>query len=153
MDELDRLILEALQEDGRMPFTHIARRAGVSETTIRTRYRQLVASGVVRTVGVVDPYALGFAAPAIIGVSVEPGLVDHVATSLTKLPEISYLVTTLGSYDLVVEVFCRDVAHLSGLVTEDIRSIPGVRSTETLMISRSFKLSYRWSMDLEEQAG
>ena len=49
MDTLDKLILRALQKDGRVPFTQVARQAGVSETTIRTRYRKLVKLGIVRT--------------------------------------------------------------------------------------------------------
>ncbi len=152
MDELDTLILQTLQEDGRTPFTQIARRAGVSETTIRSRYRQLVEAGIVQIVGIVDPHALGFQAPAIIGISVEPGMIDDVAGMIVKLPEVSYLVMTLGSYDLIVEVFCRDLTHFTDLLTNQIHMMPGVRSTETLTIARSYKLSYRWSpaLDLEE---
>jgi Lrp/AsnC family transcriptional regulator for asnA, asnC and gidA len=155
VDALDRLILETLQQDGRTPFTQIARNAGVSETTIRARYRSLVDQGIVRTVGVVDPYALDFHAPALIGVTVEPGAVSQVAGTLAQLPEVSYLVMTLGEYDLMIEVFCRDLPHLTDLITEQIHSIPGVRSTRTLMISRSYKLSYRWSPGLvgEETTG
>ena len=145
MDDLDRLILQTLQEDGRTSFTEIAERAGVSDTTIRARYRALVEEGVVRTVGIVDPYALGFQAPAIIAISVEPGLIDDVARQIAAIPEVSYLVTTLGSYDLIVEVFCRDVSHLSNVLKEGIRDIEGVRSTETLMIAQSYKLAYRWT--------
>jgi len=149
MDELDRLILQTLQQDGRAPFTQIARQAGVSETTIRSRYRALLDEGIIRTVGVVDPYALGFQAPALIGISVEPGTVEHVAQTINDLPEVSYLVLTLGSSDLMVEVFCRDLPHLTHLITEQIQAIAGVRSTETLMIARTYKLSYHWSSALE----
>lgn len=145
MDKLDKIILETLQDDGRTPFTEIARQAGVSEATIRNRYRQLVDTGIVRTVGIVDPHALDFEAPAIIGISVEPGKIGEVATRLTELPEVSYLVMTLGSFDLVAEVFCRDLAHINNLLTRQIHLMPGVRSTETLMIAQSYKLSYRWS--------
>ena len=155
MDELDKVILQTLQEDGRTPFTQIARQAGVSETTIRSRYKHLVDTGVIRTVGIADPYALGFQAPAIIGVSIEPGMTDSVARELVDFPEVSYLVMTLGSFDLIVEVFCRDLSHLTDLLTLQMRSIPGVCSTETLMIARSYKLSYRWSPaweDVEERA-
>jgi len=152
VDGLDRLILETLQEDGRTPFTQIARRAGVSETTIRSRYRNLVEAGIVRTVGIVDPYTLGFDAPAIIGVSIEPGMIDQVAEMLAALPEVSYLVMTLGSFDLIVEVFCRDLAHINDLLTRQIHLMPGVRSTETLMIAHSYKLSYRWSPALGGRA-
>jgi Lrp/AsnC family transcriptional regulator for asnA, asnC and gidA len=151
MDEVDRLILQTLQEDGRTPFTEIARQAGVSETTIRSRYRNLLEQGVIRTVGVVDPYALGLEAPAIIAVSVEPGMADRVAKKILKIPEISYLVMTLGTWDLIVETFCRDLSHLTSLITEQIQLIPGVCSTQTLMIARTYKLSYGWSLapDLE----
>ena len=154
MDKLDKFILQTLQEDGRTPFTQIARQAGVSETTIRSRYQNLVEEGIVRTVGIVDPYALGFQAPAFIGVLVEPGTVDQVARTIAELPEVSYLVMTLGHFDLVIEVFCRDLPHLTHLITQQIRLIPGVRSTETLMIARSYKLTYRWSpaLGLEAEA-
>lgn len=145
MDDLDRFILQRLQEDGRTPFTHIAKEAGVSETTIRSRYRTLVDEGVVHTVSIVDPYALDFQAPAIIVISTEPGCVENVAKAISELPEVSYLVLTLGTWDLVVEVYCRDMPHLTELVTHKLHSIPGVRSTETLMIAKSYKLSYRWS--------
>ncbi len=149
VDELDKFILETLQEDGRTPFTEIARQAGVSETTIRSRYRSLVEAGIVSTVGIVDPYALDFEAPAIIGISVEPGTIDQVAGKLAKLPEVSYLVMTLGSFDLIAEVFCRDLAHINDLLTHQIHLMPGVRSTETFMIAQSYKLSYHWSPPLE----
>jgi Lrp/AsnC family transcriptional regulator for asnA, asnC and gidA len=145
VDELDRLILQTLQEDGRTPFTQIAKQAGVSETTIRNRYQNLIEAGIVRTVGIVDPYALDFDAPAIIGLSVEPRMIDQVARKLAELPEVSYLVKTLGSFDLIVEVFCRDLSHINDLLTHQIHVMPGVCATETFMITQSYKLSYRWS--------
>ena len=121
MDEVDRLILQALQEDGRTPFTQIAKKAGVSETTIRSRYRNLVDEGVVRTVSIVDPFALDFQAPAMIGISTEPGMIELVAKAVSELPEVSYLVLTLGAYDLLVEVYCRNLQHLTSLVTQQIQ--------------------------------
>lgn len=145
MDELDRLILQTLQEDGRTAFTQIARSAGVSETTVRSRYQNLTEAGIVRTVGIVDPYALGFKAPALIAISVEPGQIQSVAQILSEFPEVSYLVMTLGSRDLLAEVFCQDLPHLTELIAERVRTVPGVRSTEILLIARSYKLAYRWA--------
>ncbi len=153
MDELDQLILRTLQEDGRTPFTQIAKEAGVSETTIRSRYRGLVEAGIIRTVGVVDPYALGFQAPAIIGATVEADQIEQAAKAIVEFPEVSYLVLTLGSFDLIIEVYCRDLPHLTELVTQRIGRVPGVRATQTLMIARSYKLSYGWSPDLDYDSG
>jgi Lrp/AsnC family transcriptional regulator for asnA, asnC and gidA len=145
MDDLDRLILQTLQDDGRTAFTDIAKKAGVSETTVRAHYRSLVDQGIVRTVGIVDPAALGFHAPALIAIAVEPGQVEEAARQIAVLPEVSYLVMTLGDWDLMAEVFCRDLLHLSEVILHQIHRIPGIRSTQALMIARSFKLSYRWS--------
>ena len=55
------------------------------------------------------------------------------------------MVMTLGPFDLMIEVFCRDLFHLTELLTQRLGPIPGIRSIETLIIARSYKLSYRWS--------
>ena len=145
LDELDRLILCTLQQDGRTPFTQIAKQADVSEATIRSRYHSMVEQGIVRTVAVVDPAALGIEAPALIGVSVETDKIEQVSREIAGFPEVSYLVMTLGSWDLTVEVFCRDMGHLTHFITRKLGAIPGIRATETLMIAKSYKLSYCWS--------
>ena len=98
-----------------------------------------------RTVSIVDPFALDFQAPAMIRISTEPGRIEEVAQAISGLPEVSYLVLTLGAYDLLVEVYCRNLSHLTDLITHQIQLIPGVRTTETQMVAKIFKLSYRWS--------
>jgi Lrp/AsnC family transcriptional regulator for asnA, asnC and gidA len=144
MDELDYLILNALQEDGRTPFTQIAKKAGVAESTIRSRYASLVEEGIVQTIAVIDPFTVGYNAPALIGINVEPGSIYSVAEELESLPEVSYLVLTLGRYDLVLEVFCKDREHLTQFITDKIQRIAGIESTETLVIGKIFKLSFFW---------
>jgi Lrp/AsnC family transcriptional regulator for asnA, asnC and gidA len=120
----------------------------VAESTIRSRYASLVERGIVQTIAVIDPFAVGYNAPALIGISTEPGLVGSVAQTLEGLPEVSYLVLTLGSYDLMVEVFCRDRQHLTELITNQIQKIPGIRATETLVIGKIFKLSFFWTPEI-----
>ena len=148
MDNLDLQILNALQEDGRTPFTQIAKKVGVAESTIRTRYASLVERGIVQTIAVIDPFSVGYNSPALIGISTEPGATNVVAHILEQMPEVSYLVLTLGGYDLMVEVFCRDREHLTDLITNQIQAIKGVRSTETLVIGKIFKLSFFWQPEI-----
>ena len=141
-------ILNALQEDGRTPFTQIAKKVGVSESTIRSRYASLVERGIVQTIAVIDPFSVGYNSPALIGISVEPGEINTVAQTLKQMPEVSYLVLTLGGYDLMIEVFCRDREHLTDLITNQIQSIENVRATETLVIGKIFKLSFFWKPEI-----
>jgi Lrp/AsnC family transcriptional regulator for asnA, asnC and gidA len=149
MDQIDRKILETLQKDGRTPFTQIAKEAGVSESTIRSRYNSLVEKGIVNTVSIVDPFSLGFEAPAIIGINTEPAMADEVGKILCSYPEVSYQVMTLGSFDLIIEVFCKDIPHLTKFITSDLQNIPGIRDTETLTIAKIYKLSWYWSPNIE----
>lgn len=148
MDEIDLQILEILQTDGRTPFTTMAKQTGVSESTLRSRYYSLVERGIVQTIAVVDPFALGYNAPALIGITTESGKINAIAKALKQMPEVSYLVLTLGRYDLVVEVFCRDREHLTDLITNQIQSIRGIRTTETLTIGKIFKLSFLWQPEI-----
>ena len=150
MDDLDLMILDALQEDGRTPFTQIAKKCGVAESTIRSRYANLVADGIVQTIAVIDPFKVGYDSPALIGITTESGAVGSVAQALERqIPEMSYLVLTLGRYDLMVEVFCRDREHLTDLITKEIQTIPGIRATETLVIGKILKLSFNWKPEIE----
>jgi Lrp/AsnC family transcriptional regulator for asnA, asnC and gidA len=152
MDNLDLLILNALQEDGRTPFTQIAKKCGVAESTIRSRYASLVERGIAQTITVIDPFEVGYDAPALIGISTKPGAFDSVVQALEQqIPEISYLVMTLGRYDLMVEVFCRDREHLTDLITKKIQAIPGIQATETLVIGKIFKLSFFWRPEFNPQ--
>ncbi len=144
MDEIDLQILHTLQQDGRTPFTQIAKQCGVSESTIRSRYANLVEEGVVNTVSIVDPFALGYQAPAIIGISVAAGKIDQVGKAIVKFPEVSYQVMVLGTYDFVIEVFCENLTRLTEFISQDLQKIPGVTRTETLMIARTYKLSSYW---------
>jgi Lrp/AsnC family transcriptional regulator for asnA, asnC and gidA len=88
---------------------------------------------------------LDYEATAVVAVSTEPGLAHQIAQKVDLVPEVSHLVTTLGSYDLILEVYCRDLAHLTNVVTQQIQQIPGVQTTETLVIAESYKLACDWS--------
>jgi Lrp/AsnC family transcriptional regulator for asnA, asnC and gidA len=145
MDALDGFIIAALQQDGRAAFTEIAREAGVSETTVRSRYQRLVERGIIRTLGVVEPRSLGFRALALVAISVESGTAEQIAVALAELPEVSYLVTTLGSFDLLAELCCRDLPHLTELIVQRIQPLPGIRDIDTMMIIDSYRWRCRWS--------
>lgn len=144
LDEIDRAIVAHLQYDGRMPFTNIAAEVGVSEGSVRRRVKRLVDSEVLQIVGIVEPQYLDWQAAAMIGVTVQAGQVDAVADQIAHFPEVSYLFMASGGFDLFVEVYCRDTEHLVSFLSERLQQVPGVERTETFMILKTYKLSYRW---------
>jgi Lrp/AsnC family transcriptional regulator, regulator for asnA, asnC and gidA len=140
MDDLDFSILTQLQEDGRKPFTEIAKALRVTEGTVRNRVAKLVADKTLRIIGLVDPHRVGFDAPALISVSVQPGMLESAVASIKRFPEVSYLLLVAGEYDLIVEVMCRDREHLTDLITQRIHKVPGVSDTHTLMILHTYEV-------------
>jgi Lrp/AsnC family transcriptional regulator for asnA, asnC and gidA len=146
MDEVDQKIMRLLQEDGRRPFTEIAAACGVSEGTVRNRVARLTEEGVLRIVGIADPYRLGYNAPTIVGVDVAPGFLEQAAAEIAKFEEVSYLVLTAGAFDLLVEVFARDNEQFTQFLTQKLHRVEGIQRTETFFILRSYKLAFRWGM-------
>ena len=142
MDQIDLDIISFLQSNGRIPFTDIAKELDISEGTVRNRVSRLVQEHVLQIVGMVDPYRLGFDAPAVISVSVQPPLLDKVAKTITKFPEVSYLIMVSGDYDLLVEVLCKDRDHLATFLNEKLLRVPGITNTQTSMVLHTYKMSY-----------
>ena len=96
MDHFDLDIISFLQSDGRISFTDIAKALKVSEGTVRNRVARLIEDRILQIVGMVDPYRLGFDAPAVISVSVQPPLLEKVVDSISKFTEVSYLIMISG---------------------------------------------------------
>ncbi|MCH1882554.1 Lrp/AsnC family transcriptional regulator [Agrococcus sp. ARC_14] len=144
-DAQDKAIIAELQRDGRAPYAAIAEAVGLSETAVRNRVKRLTDSGVMQIVAVTDPTQLGFARQAMIGIRVS-GALGPVAEALAEMPEVDYVVITAGSYDVLAEVVCESDAHLLELVSDRIRSIDGVRETDTLMYLKLQQQTYAWGV-------
>jgi len=143
LDGPNRAIIEALQQDGRRPYGAIASQVGLSEAAVRRRVQRLRDAGIMQIVAVTDPLQLGFTRQAMVGISVE-GDVRVVADKLTALPEVDYVVMCAGSFDLLAEVVCENDERLLHVLNDSVRSIPGVRRTETFLYLKLNKQTYSW---------
>jgi len=120
LDDLDRQIISILQYDGRTPFTAI------------------------EIVAIVEAHNMGWNEAAMIGISVQANLTSSVADEIAKLPEVSYLFQAAGEYDLIAEVYCRDREHFVSFLNDELHQIKGIENTESFMMLKMHKLSYRW---------
>jgi Lrp/AsnC family transcriptional regulator for asnA, asnC and gidA len=143
LDAANRAIIEALQQDGRRAYGAIAEEVGLSEAAVRRRVQRLRDNGVIQIVAVTDPLQLGFNRQAMVGIRVE-GDARQVAAKVAALDEVDYVVMCAGSFDVLAEVVCEDDDRLLHLLSESIRSIPGVRSTETFVYLKLAKQTYTW---------
>jgi Lrp/AsnC family transcriptional regulator, regulator for asnA, asnC and gidA len=148
IDDLDRGIIEALQDNGRESFRRIALRLGCSEATVRARYTRLSADNILQVVAVTNPLGLGFE-QALVGVKTN-GPPQPVADEISTWAEADYVVVTAGQYDLVVELVAPDRHGLLDL-TNRMRALDGVVSTETFLYLDLVKQLYDWGANVAEQ--
>lgn len=143
MDETSKRIIEQLQQDGRCSYAAIGKAVGLSEAAVRQRVQRLLDSGMVQIVAVTDPLQLGFFRQAMIGVNVS-GDAQRVADHLAEVPEIEYVVLAAGSFDVLVEVVCRDDDQLLDVINQQIRELDAVTRTETFVYLKLCKQTYAW---------
>ena len=148
LDAVDRGIIEALQRNGREAFRRIAATLGVSEATIRARYGRLCSDNILQVTGVTNPLGLGFEAQAMVGVRTA-GPPDAVADEVARWEEADYVVVTAGQFDVLVELVCTDRRALLD-VTNRIRELPDVITTESFLYLELWKQAYDWGANLHE---
>ncbi|HLH61123.1 MAG TPA: Lrp/AsnC family transcriptional regulator [Ktedonobacteraceae bacterium] len=139
IDEIDQSIIEALQLDGRRPFTKLAAELGISEASVRQRVANLINTQVMQIVAVTNPIKLGFSLASMIGIRVSGERLLQVAEEISTFDEVIYLIITTGSFDLLAEVVCRDNDHLLKFLTEKLYKVQGVQQAEAYMYLRVCK--------------
>jgi len=142
LDATAKRIIELLQEDGRISYAAIAKAVGLSEAAARARVQKLLDSEIMQIVAVTDPTQVGFTRQAMIGIRTEGDLMK-VGDRLAEVKEVDYVVTTAGSFDLLVEVVCEDDPHLLDVIRQ-IRELEGVVSSETFVYLKLNKQHYNW---------
>ena len=147
IDQLDRMIVQLLQKDGRMPSSEIARQIGaITERAVRNRIRRLIDKGVINIFAEVNPKSLGYSVTAEINLEVEPNLVQEVARKLAEFDCVAYVAHSLGDKDLSIEVFTRTNAELYQFVTEIIGKLPGIKKSTTVIVPLQLKRMWQIPM-------
>ena len=137
LDEFDRKIIAILGRDGRMTYTELAQRVGLSKTPCQQRVKRLVDSGLITGFrAIVDPAKLGL---------------DHVAFTEAKLsdtreealrrfndavrqiPEVEECHMIASSFDYLLKVRTPDIRRYRIVLGEKISSLPHVASTSTFV--------------------
>ncbi|GAA3617772.1 Lrp/AsnC family transcriptional regulator [Kineosporia mesophila] len=144
VDVIDRKIIDQLRIDGRRSFGEIGRYVGLSEGSVRARYKRLLSLGIVQVVGMPNATKMGFL-EAHLSIRVRGATLASVATALSEMPEVKYVGACIGSFDLIVDVRFTDNAHLSTFLSEKVRRVQGVETVETATVLEVIKDDYLWA--------
>ena len=135
IDNLDKKILSIISKNARIPFKDVAAECGVSRAAIHQRVQHLVEGSIITGSGFdVNAKSLGYSTCTYVGLNLERGsMYKDVVKRLDKIPEVVECHFTTGSYTMLVKLNARDNEQLMDLLNNQLQTIPGVVSTETLI--------------------
>lgn len=130
----DRELLSLLRLNARQPVASLARKLGISRTTVQDRIRRLENSGIIAGYAVrlsedLDQSGIR----AYVTVAAEPRRAGEVARSLLRIPEIEALHTVSGKFDMIALVRTGSAEDMDRLL-DQVGSVAGVTRTESAII-------------------
>lgn len=136
LDDLDHAIINMLIKDSRMPYTEIAKRVGLSEAGVRKRVERLIRLGVIRRFTVEVNYSARVKAITLI--AIDPSTdASEVSRRVKEVSGVERVYEVTGVYDIVAVISSPNMAEVNRCIDE-LRKIPGVKSTNTMIILREW---------------
>lgn len=135
LDAIDRQVLAELQDDAKLSLKDLGERVGLAAPSVLERVKKLEQAGIITGYhAMVDARAVGLDVGAFIGVAVRsPAAVTTVLGWVEDEPQILECHHVTGGYTLLLKAKTRNIRALDLLIGR-IRSIEGVKSTETMVV-------------------
>jgi DNA-binding Lrp family transcriptional regulator len=135
LDEIDRSIVTALQEDGRASMRALAERLNIARATAYARVRRLEAEEVIAGyTAVIDPVRYGRGLSAYVNLKIAQQSWRAVLAEAARIPEVEHAALVSGENDVILLVRTSDITTLREMVLTRFQEVPGVLSTQTVLI-------------------
>ncbi len=137
LDPLDHQLLQALQIDGRAPFSRIATVLGVSDQTVARRYRRLRSEAGLRVLGIADEERLG-RTRWFVRLACTPDAAEPLAAALARREDTSWVGLASGGTEVICTVRARDDAERDALLFDKLQRTPRVVSVSAHLMLHDF---------------
>lgn len=145
LDTIDKRMLDELQLNGRISIVELANRVHLTKTPCSERVKRLEKSGVISGYHAkVDPAHVGMNHVTIVHINLTrtgDTTLEHFNREVKRIPEIQTCLMIAGSFDYMLQVRTRDIAHFRELLGEKIGNLPGVMQTHSFAVMESVKES------------
>jgi Lrp/AsnC family transcriptional regulator, leucine-responsive regulatory protein len=117
LDDVNKRLIEALQEDARLTLAELGRRVGLTAPAVADRVARLEEAGVIRGYRAeIDPRALGYELSVVLRVRPAARMIAKVAELAQATPEVTECHRVTGEDCFVLRLHVRDVTHLEELI-------------------------------------
>jgi len=140
VDRTDLRLITELETSPKQTHSTIATKLHLSRATIQSRLQKLYRSGVIRTVAVADPIAIGNKTCVLIGIKSLPGQMVAIAKQLSQSIHIQHLMLCLGRFDILAFATFKKRPDFLDFLVNVVGTIPGVNHIETMLTLKHVKL-------------
>ena len=136
MDEIDEKIVSILKENGRLSYTDIGEKTGLSEGAVRRRVKMLLELGTIKQFTIQIGSEKG--AKAIVLLSIKPSIpTSEISEVLVKIRGVEGTYEVAGEYDISVIISASNIKEVNRCIDE-IRSMEGIVNTNTMIVLREW---------------
>ena len=141
MDRIDKKIITELQLNGRLSFTELAERVGLSLSPCHRRVRALEESGAIKGYkAILDPSIVGLGFSAIVFVTIKEGdkkAVEEFESAIVDIPEIIQAQRLFGEPDFLLHIVADDLPTYQRFYDEKLMGVPGVQRLISTIVMKN----------------
>jgi Lrp/AsnC family leucine-responsive transcriptional regulator len=141
MDQIDRQILDMLQENARVSASEISKGVALSLPAVTERIKKLEESGMIEHYSIhINRQTAGFHLLALVYVSIEHNAqIEPFREKIVAFPQVLECHHIAGDYDYLLKLLLRDTAELEDFLSRQLKAIAGVARTNTQVILSTLK--------------
>lgn len=145
MDDIDKKILNILQNNYRISFKKLGKKVIMAASSVHNRVQRMLDEGVIKKEDtIINPMKAGFETVAILGLSVDPLKMNEVVEKIAIYNKVQLVGTTTGDHDVIASVIAKDEKSLWRFINEKIKTIDGVRpKIDVSSFIDIFKMSHK----------
>ncbi|MCB1694927.1 MAG: Lrp/AsnC ligand binding domain-containing protein [Pseudomonadales bacterium] len=143
LNRIDRNILRALQQDGRLSYAELARQVGLTTTPCIERVRRLEREGVITGFSaLVNPVAVGASLVVFVQIRLSRTSQDNFEqfkAAAFELPEVQECYLVSGNFDYLIKARVADMAAYRELLGSTLLGLPGVQESTSYVVMETVK--------------
>ena len=133
-DELDMKLLYELTKDGSVSVPNLSKKLGVNSSVLYSRIKRLIKKKLIKKFTIeIDASLLGIGVKASVGINRDPKFKDSINKKFMETLEVVSISEVTGRFDIMIQVYAKNLEALHTVVIEKIGKIEGIQNTETFV--------------------
>jgi len=133
-DELDMKLLYELTTDGSISVPTLSKKLGVNASVLYSRIKRLMKKKLIKKYTIeIDDSLLGIGVKASVGINRDPKFKDSIHKQFMNTTEVVSISEITGRFDIMIQVYAKNLEALHSLVIEKIGKVEGILNTETFV--------------------